>query len=535
MNKKQIVLIVDDTPENLQLLGHMLESQGYEVLVATNGPDALENAGAIPSPDLILLDIMMPDMDGYEVCRRLKADPGTKRIPVIFISALGMPDQKIQGFIEGGVDYITKPFQAEEVLARVHTHLQLIQVEELKHEIDERKRVEAEKLLIEEHLRQAQKMEAIGTLAGGIAHDFNNILSAIVGYTDIALLHGPDEYEAIQADLHQIALAADRAADLVKQILTFSRQSKQEKMPIKISAVVKEALKLLSASFPATIEIRQEINSTFSVMADPTQIHQIVMNLCTNAYQAMIERGGVMIVILKDVSIDVSKQNHDNDLASGKYVMLSVQDNGFGMNNETISRIFDPYFTTKEIGKGTGLGLAMVQGIVNDHQGRIKVQSEPGKGSVFDIFLPAITSKAHLDIVEEAPPMSFSHEHIMFVDDDNAIQKIISRILITAGYRVDVYANGFDALEAFSKSPNDWNILISDQTMPKMTGTQLAYKISEIRTDLPVILCSGFDMAFNDEYKLQTGYISFLQKPITRNALLTHVAEILEKYRNSRI
>jgi PAS domain S-box-containing protein len=379
-------------------------------------------------------------------------------------------------------------------------------------------------------LRQAQKMESIGTLAGGIAHDFNNILNAIIGYTDLAMIRQSDEVQGLHDDLLQVRKAADRATGLVRQILTFSRKQRQEKSPLQVSLVVKEALKLLRASIPSTIEIRQEIIAQDTVLADPTEIHQLIMNLCTNAFQAMADRGGVLQVSLITRTVPghtITLTASGDELPSGRYVLLAVSDTGCGMDQETREKIFDPYFTTKELGKGTGLGLAVAHGIVKGYHGGIVVMSEPGRGTTFEVYLPAISQEASSPAVEDAPPESRGHERIMVVDDELFMRDLVSQSLIQAGYRVETFSNGLEAWLALAQRPREWDLLITDQTMPAMTGIQLATKALAIRPDLPIILSSGYGSIIGDEQLKQSGITTFLQKPVTRNILLTQVATAL--------
>ncbi|MBI5558759.1 MAG: response regulator [Deltaproteobacteria bacterium] len=380
----------------------------------------------------------------------------------------------------------------------------------------------------EMRLQQSQKMEAIGTLAGGIAHDFNNILTAIIGYTELVKVQVLGD-KSLQDDLNQVVKAAGRASDLVQQILTFSRQQQQEKQPLRISLIIKEALKLLRAAIPSTIDIRQEIISQAVVMADATQIHQLIMNLCTNAYHAMLENGGVLEVSLKEIINDHEIFANGTGVPPGCYVLLSVSDTGSGMDRETLTKIFDPYFTTKESGKGTGLGLAVVHGIVKSHNGMITVRSEPGRGSTFTVYLPVIEREAATEVPVAIPPRAGANERVMVVDDEMAIRNLLSQILLRAGYRVDAFAGGIEAWQALSRTPDAWDILVTDQTMPGMTGDQLVAKVKTIRPDLPVILCSGYSTGRSSEPAGKTGVFAYLQKPIGRNLLLTQIAKALEK------
>jgi PAS domain S-box-containing protein len=392
-----------------------------------------------------------------------------------------------------------------------------------------------EQLKQEKELFSAQKMESIGTLAGGIAHDFNNILSAIIGYTELAMMRINPKEPAYE-DLRQVRQASNRATDLVRQILTFSRQQQQAKAPLQLSLVVKEALKLLRASIPSTIEFHQEIMSEATVMADPTQMHQVIMNLCTNAYHAMMEHGGVLRISLEEVLIAPTMLgSKSEDLPPGCYLRLAVSDSGCGMEKELMGKIFEPYFTTKEQGKGTGLGLAVVHGIVKSHDGRISVDSEPGRGTAFNVYLPMIVHDTLAEVIEEIPPMAGTHERVMVVDDEGAIRDLTSQILIQAGYRVETFVNGLEAWQVLSQAPQDWDLLITDQTMPEMTGDQLAAKALELRPDLPILICSGYNaILLPDGQTKGPGVITYLQKPVGLNALLTQVAKSLEAFHAAR-
>ncbi|MEW6428270.1 MAG: ATP-binding protein [Thermodesulfobacteriota bacterium] len=372
------------------------------------------------------------------------------------------------------------------------------------------------------HIQQEQqKRECIGTLAGGIAHDFNNILAAIIGYTDLALTRKPGD-EKWRNDLQEVHKASARAKALVRQILTFSRNQEQEKAPVQISLIVEEALKLLRASIPSTIEIRQQIQCQALVLADSTQIHQVLLNLCTNAYQAMQEQGGVLTVTLKEVTLEPALAQKYR-LPAGHYVRLTVSDNGCGMDTATLSRIFDPYFTTKEQGKGTGLGLAVVHGIVEGHRGRITVQSEPGRGSTFTVHLPVIIHPSGGEGV--TAPASFpgtakGHGRVMVVDDEESLREMITQVLTQAGYQVDTFRHGLEAWEALERTPAGWDLLITDQTMPRMSGDQLTIKALALRPDLPVILCSGHSPSLKlDEIK-KAGLFGYLEKPLDIQILL---------------
>ena len=391
------------------------------------------------------------------------------------------------------------------------------------HDITKRKRMEKEKKKLEARLQQAQKMEAIGTLAGGIAHDFNNILVPILGYSEMLLNDAPDDSD-LKRDLSMIFNGAKRARDLVKQILAFSRQREYELKPIKMHIVVKEALKLIRSSIPATIDIMQNIKDCELVMADYTQMHQVAMNLFTNAYHAMEKKGGKLKVTLKEVDLRVDDLK---GMSPGTHVCFIVSDTGIGMDQSTIDRIFDPYFTTKEEGKGTGLGLAVVHGIIKSHGGHISVYSEPDKGAKFHVYLPVIKTQQETEQIETRP-IKKGNERILVVDDEKMVVEIQQKMLKRLGYDVTARTSSVEALKAFQANPDNFDLIITDMTMPNMTGDQLAQKIMDIRTDIPIILCSGFSEKMSNEKAKSLGIKGFLMKPVLMKDLSIAIRRTLD-------
>lgn len=378
----------------------------------------------------------------------------------------------------------------------------------------------SERKKLEKQLIHAQKMEAIGTLAGGIAHDFNNILSAIIGYMELASFDLPAESRAL-LNLQSALKASQRAKDLIKQILTFSRYSDQSQKPLQIAPLIKETIKLLRASLPATIEIRQDIENYQGIInANPTQIHQVLMNLCTNAAQAMRSKGSVLEISLR--TIEVHEQNNAQfpELAPGSYVQLSVQDDGEGMPPEILGKIFDPYFTTKKVGEGTGLGLAVVHGIVKNHGGAISVKSELGQGSVFNIFFPLIGESEEISEFSppEFPPLG-EKEKILLVDDEQILAEVGKKMLEHLGYEVTTRTSSIEALELFRNQPHRFNLVITDMTMPNMTGDRLAQELINIRPDLPIILCTGYSEKISQGKAKSLGISEFIMKPFAINEL----------------
>ena len=394
------------------------------------------------------------------------------------------------------------------------------------HDITDRKRAQEEKERLEDRLQQAQKMEAIGTLAGGIAHDFNNILSVIIGYTELILMNGNVEAE-VKQNLKEIFNASKHARDMVKQILAFSRQSKQERKPIQVAHIVKEAIKMLRASLPTTILIQQQIEKDTGIIeADPTQIHQVLMNLCTNAAHAMNGEDGVLKISLSNVQLDHKALEMAPDLQPGSYLKLSVSDTGHGIAPDAYEKIFDPYFTTKKKEEGTGLGLAVVQGIVKSHNGAVTVESEVGKGATFDVYLPVIMRKLTAE-EEIATPLPMGHECILLVDDEQPLVEIGKQMLQRLGYTVDTRTSSIEALALFRANPDRFDLVITDIVMPNMTGETLAEKMMDIRADIPVILCTGYSEKITRKQASEMGIQCFLMKPLVMRDLATTVRQAL--------
>lgn len=388
---------------------------------------------------------------------------------------------------------------------------------------------------IEARLLQAQKMEAIGTLAGGIAHDFNNILAAIIGYTELSVGAAVQGSEQV-GYLKQVLGASGRAKELVHQILAFARQTDENLKPVMVSLIVKETLKLIRSSIPVTIDIRTNIASNASVMGNPTQIHQIVMNLCANAAQSMEKNGGRLAVDLGEVRISKNHRVGSVSLAPGDYLKLEVADTGTGIAPEIMTSIFNPYFTTKGPGDGTGMGLSVVQGIVEKYGGKITVESEPGQGTLFTVYLPVLKT------VEEPPQtstiqMATANERILFVDDEFVIIDIFSRILKQLGYHVTPLSSSLEALELFRARPEFFDLVITDMNMPGMTGDQLTEEILRIRDDIPVILCTGYSKHMTAELAANIGVAAFVYKPVNKEDLAATVRKVLDetKLRNGSL
>jgi len=380
---------------------------------------------------------------------------------------------------------------------------------------------------LEKQLRQAQKMEVIGTLASGIAHDFNNILSIIMGYIELSL-DSRTNPTVIRQNLKQVLNASHRAKDLVQQILTFSRRGEKEKGPVKISSLVKEVIKLMRASLPSTIEIHQDISKTeYVALADPTQLHQVLMNLCTNAAQAMMEEGGMLKIELSDLNRDM-EAIYEEPLPPSPYLRLTVSDTGCGMTPEIQEQIYEPFFTTKKSGEGTGMGLAVVKGIVKNHDGEISVESEPGKGTSFHLFLPLLHEDTWNEQEKKEGVTPGGDEHVLLVEDEPVLLNIVKRMLERLGYQVVSKANGMEALETFRANPQDFDVVITDLTMPGMTGIQLARELIKIEPEIPIIICTGFNEGINREHLRNLGMQGFIMKPYSSEKLSLAIRDVLD-------
>ncbi|MFH2113836.1 MAG: PAS domain S-box protein, partial [Spirochaetota bacterium] len=395
-------------------------------------------------------------------------------------------------------------------------------------DITQRKLAEEEANTLQAQLRQAQKMEAIGTLAGGIAHDFNNILGAIIGFTDISLLSIPPD-SPVRGNIQKVLDAGLRAKDLVKQILTFSRQTEQEIKPIRIGHIVEEVVNLLKATIPSNIEIASQIDADCVVMGDPSQLHQVVMNICTNAVQAMRAEGGSLEIKLDTIDMDAKSVRLVPEMSPGLYQRITVTDTGHGMTREVIDRIFEPFFTTKEKGQGTGLGLSVAHGIIKKLGGKTTAYSEPGKGSTFCIYLPVLDSGADAAPRSDAPQaMPTGSEHVLYVDDEELLVEVGGLVLKSLGYQVTCFTSSLKALEAFKNDPLGFDVLITDMNMPKMSGLDLARELTKMRPDLPIVLCTGFSERISASQSKALGIRKTIMKPMVARDIALAIREVLE-------
>jgi len=393
-------------------------------------------------------------------------------------------------------------------------------------DITDKKKMEEEKSRLEEQLHQAQKMEAIGNIAGGIAHDFNNILTIIIGFGQ--LIRDKSQDSLAQQNIQQVLKAANRAKFLVQQILTFSRQADHKFIPLRLQGITKEVVQLLRATTPTTVNISADIQPQCSaVNADPTQVHQILVNLCTNAVHAMDEKG-ILRISLQEVNLDADALRFQPKIIPGRFARLSVTDTGAGIKEEIMKLIFDPFFTTKEVGKGTGMGLSVVHGIVEEHGGFIKVDSQVGKGSTFHVFFP-VTGNAEPETSERETTLPIGTERILFIDDEETLLKLAKRMLQGLGYSVTVESSSLKALEIFRSDPDQFDLIVTDQTMPNMSGLELMMEILKVRPDIPVILCSGYSSKISEETAGKKGISKYIVKPYDKKVLSEAIREVMNK------
>ena len=517
MENRPRILICDDEPLMTASIKAVLDNGDYQVQITNSSRHALTLIHA-ESPDLVILDVMMPEMTGFELLDAV--DRGCCDAAFIIVTGEASVDSAIKAIRKGAGDYLRKPFEPDELIIRVEN---VLRQRQMKHDNGCHL---AEKRQLENQLRQSQKMEAIGTLAGGIAHDFNNVLSIILGNAELALADMSSEHPA-HLNLERILTASLRAREMIQQLLSFSRKEKSGRKPLRLNSVITESLKLMRASLPANISIERDICTTECItIADATQIHQIMLNLCTNAAHAMEPDGGVLTIRLDPVTLDSAAA--DMNLAPGRYARLVVADTGHGIEKDIINRIFDPYFTTKETGKGTGMGLSVVHGIIKGYGGAIRAFSGPDRFTEFHLYLPKV------EAIIDAEPAIFNqqhltggHEHILVVDDEEMLVDMMRQVLEQLGYKVSPHTDSAEALKAFLGCPRRFDLLITDMTMPGMTGTGLAKAVKVVRDDLPIILCTGFNEQISQENAQSLGIQSLIMKPVGMQQLAETIRSVL--------
>jgi len=508
------IVIVDDVPDNLQLLMRTLRQHGYKVRAAATGAMGLETIRAEP-PDLVLLDLMLPDLDGYEVCQQLKQNPETAKVPVIFLTARSQTSDVVRAFAAGGVDYVSKPFQIEEILARIDTQIRL-------------RRAELDQVQIERRLHETQKLESLAVLAGGIAHDFNNLLTVILGNVELASQELPTD-STIRPLLAQIESASHRAACLCAQMLAYSGRSRFRSETLDLSATVRDVAEVLRHTLPPRAALRLQLEPLLPpVQGDASQIQQVLTNLVLNSGEALPDGSGTITVTTSSCLADKNMLQAGYlapDLPAGEYVCLEVSDTGSGMTPETLARIFDPFFTTKFVGRG--LGLAAVLGIVRGHGGTIQVESTLSAGSRFRVLFPAVpVTSAASKVTPPATPGEREQGKILVVDDEEMVCRVTTYVLENAGFSVARASGGREAL-LLLRSGQAFRLVLLDLTMPEMDGAEVFEEIYRLYPRLPVLLLSGFSEEEATRRITSPGLAGFLQKPYQGSELVARVNAIL--------
>ena len=516
------ILCVDDEYMNLVLLDAMLSPSGYEIVPASSGAEALKLMET-ERFDLCLLDVMMPGIDGFEVCRRIKAAGGQRQIPVVLLTAHSGKEQRILGIEAGAEDFICKPLDAAEVLARVKMLLQVQQLAELT-----RRQEEQEKSRLEEQLQHAQKLESVALLASGVAHDFNNMLCVIIGHATMAL-GGSGPGRAARGNLEQILKAAEKSAELTRQLLRFAGRQSVEPQVANLNLLTAGTFKMLQRLIGEGIDLAWiPGEDLWPVRVDPSQIDQILANLCVNARDAIAGVGKVTIET-GNCLLAEGDCGRSAELAPGEYVRLSVGDNGCGMDPETLERIFEPFFTTKGIGKGTGLGLPTVWRSARENNGSIEVQSEAGSGTTFTLYLPRYAVAAAPEPLRagalDAPR---GRESILLVEDEPALLEMTATILTGQGYRVSAASSPGEAIRMAGQDPGGISLLLTDVVMPDLSGRDLATRLLAGNPSLNCLFMSGYSADVIAHHGVSDAGAHFIQKPFTIAELATKVREVLD-------
>lgn len=528
------ILVVDDTPANLKLLVGILSQAGHTPRPVPNGRLALSATAADP-PELILLDINMPGLSGFDVIEALKADPETAGIPVIFVTVHGDIDAKETAFRLGAVDYITKPFNRREVLLRAGTHLRLRRLElglkertrELEAEIRERERLARDKELLARHLRQAHKMEALGTLVGGIAHNFNNILSVVIGHTELAKDDLAEDSPAFSC-LAEVETAAARARDEVRRLLQFSQGGEEARRPLASGPLLRNAIQSLQTEISSEIRVEADIPEDLPPLeGEPIRLRQVLMQLFHNAVQAMEGTGGVLTV--SAAVADDAEAESDGLVCAipGAFLRIEISDTGHGIPESIRERIFDPYFTSRGLANHAGMGLSIVHGIVKSHEGRIRHEPRPGGGATFRLLLPVSRAEPEAPCPISAPAPAGT-ESILLLEGDEVVGRMLCRILERLGYQPAHFADPLEALDRFQSDPGAFSLAILDEGIAFRNGVSIAREIRHLRPGFPLLFCGGYRPPGSGPIDEEMPEIPRLQKPVERCTLAGAVRAALD-------
>lgn len=513
------ILLISNKEDDLTFISTLLNKFVSDCLVITaqSGLEGIEKAKH-ESPGVILLDIEVSEMDGYEVCKSLKSEENTKHIPIIMITEVKSDSISREQGIKAGVDsFLKKPFDEVDLTTLINMALRMHASEK-------------ETAKFKNKLQQARKMQAMGTLAGGIAHEFNNMLFPIIGYAEMSMYDLP-EHNRVKNNLKKILKAANRAKDLVQQILEYSRQDDQERKPLKVQYIIKETLKLARTWFPATIEIRQNIDNTCGpVMASPSEIQQLIMDLCTHAHHALKSKGGVLEVSLSEVDIDCHEPSSKMDLKQGAYLQLTVSHTNHGTKRNDRRQILDSHVSHHAQGKETETGLYEADEIFQIHQGTIRIDSDPHKGTTVRVYLPLTdTGPDELPAISAEQPFPMGDESVLLIDDEEDVLEMMHSMIEKLGYQVISRNNSIEALDTFRNHPRQFDLIITDQTMPEMTGLELVEQLIQIRPDIPVILCTGYTEMIAEDSAASLGIGAYVMKPVRISDISVKIRKLLEQ------
>ena len=513
------ILLIGNKEDELIFISTLINKfvSDCQVITTQSGRQGIEKAKN-ESPNVILVDIEVPEMDGYEFLNRLKSDEKTKHIPIIMITEVKSDSiGRIQGVESGADTFLRKPIDEVELTAVINMALRIHDAEK-------------ETVKLKNQLQQARKMQAIGTLAGGIAHEFNNMLFPIIGYAEMSM-YDLTEHNRVRDNLKKILKAANRAKDLVQQVLDYSRQTDQERKPMKVQYIIKETLKLARTWLPATIEIRQNIdNACGPVIASPSETQQLIMDLCTHAHHAMKEKGGVLEVTLSEVDIDSDVSPLKTDLKKGAYLLLTVSHTVHGIEHKDMEHILDSQVTPHAQGERAGTDLNGSDEILQIYQGTIRIDSDPGKRTTVWVYLP-LTDIA-LDEIPAIPAeqhFPMGHESVLLIDDEEDVLEMMHSMIEKLGYQVISRNSSIEALDIFRNNPREFDLIITDQTMPEMTGLELVEQLIRIRPDIPVILCTGYMEMIAEDNSGSLGIGAYVMKPVRISDISVKIRKLLDQ------